>query len=190
MYVHKLHVGLGKCFQIGVVTMLVGCVTPPVTYEASTNLVPQDSRGAVVVYWHQTSKLSSIFRNAFGLDKMEVMVDNKMVGELKPNTHAILGIKQGQRKLMFHIKKSTHDSGEVEKVDIKIGNEVVYDIATDRVASASTHYESGYWDESCNCEIGGGEEPDYYYFQYDLRKLSSITSEGEKSERSFVYIEP
>ena len=174
--------------------VLTGCASTAVPYQSSKTLVPEDSRGSVVVYWHQESTRSStaasLFTNLFGMDRLEVLVDDKKVGEMKPNTHAVLGIKRGSRILKLLVAKSPHDTGVFETVNMDVGDEVVFDVATDEVPSATTHYESGYWDDGCYCMIGEGEVPDYSYNRYELRKVTAMSKEGLSSGRSLMYIEP
>lgn len=169
--------------------LIGGCATPS-TYEPSSNFIPQDSRGAIVMYWHQASKISSMFRNIFGLERLEVIVDGKKIGEMKPNTHAVFGLKKGERKLNLHVAKSSHDQGVMTLIDVRLGKEQIYDIETSRVPSASTHYVLGDWDTNCGCFLGGGDEPDYYYYTYALGSVEIFPKEGLSSERSFMYIEP
>ena len=169
--------------------LLGGCATPP-TYEPSSNFIPQDSRGAVVIYWHQASKISSMFRNIFGLERLEVIVDDKKIGEMKPNTHAVFGLKKGEHSLNLHVANSSHDQGVKTLIDVGLGKEFAYDIETNRLPSASTHYVYGDWDANCGCFLGGGDEPDYYYYTYAISGVKIISKEGLSSERSFIYIEP
>ncbi len=184
-----IKINLQICLSIALSFLMVGCATQNTSpYFPAQSLVEDSSKGIIWVYWKQDwapkGVLSNILHPLNNLDTVNVYVDGEKVGVIYPNTHAIMALNTGRRRVSLGMPDPKLDTNNEISITSTAEKSVVLQFENSPIDSPKSHIECIGPDQFCTTTA-----PDYIYHTYVWKNAATMTDEGKTTKRSFLFTE-